>query len=67
MKVPSWVHLFIMTILLALGCSSIARYAALYFNDVPPVRLLLTFVLFIPVMRVLYQWHRLVLEKQNAR
>ncbi len=56
-----------MTVLLALGCSTIARSVAPYLNDVAPVRVLLTFVLFIPVMRVLYQWHRLVLEKQNAR
>lgn len=67
MKIPSYIYLLLFTVLLALGCSTVAKLVDPYLNDTVAVRVLVGTLLFVPFYKVLLSWHRAAWEAQNAR
>jgi uncharacterized membrane protein YfcA len=66
MKVPGYVQLFILTLIVALGCADIGGGVANYVSDTPPVRLLIFVIMFVSAHRMLLAWHRKVWEARHA-
>lgn len=67
MRNTSYTQLAVVVVVVALGCYEIGKFAAPYLSDTAPVRFFVALVFFTQIIRVLFAWHRTVLEKSDAR